>query len=92
MATIIPISTNTTIATCIQIHVGDIVQAAYPGGDRAPVTHWNPAEILVHVGDQPAQGAWTVTMINQWLDAFEGWQDASLDQSHRSRWRWACPA
>jgi hypothetical protein len=25
IATIIPISTNTTIATCIQIHVGDIV-------------------------------------------------------------------
>ncbi|HTB70457.1 MAG TPA: hypothetical protein VK707_05710 [Solirubrobacteraceae bacterium] len=29
IATTIPISTNTTIATCIQIHVGDIAASAY---------------------------------------------------------------
>ncbi|HTZ87771.1 MAG TPA: hypothetical protein VMB05_13980 [Solirubrobacteraceae bacterium] len=28
IATIIPITTNTTIATCIQIHVGDMLQEA----------------------------------------------------------------
>lgn len=29
IATIIPISTNTTIAACIQIQVGDMMQTAY---------------------------------------------------------------
>ncbi len=29
MATIIPISTNTTIAACIQIQLGDMTGAAY---------------------------------------------------------------
>jgi hypothetical protein len=32
IATTIPISTNTTIAICIQIQVGDMAQTAYPGG------------------------------------------------------------
>jgi hypothetical protein len=31
IATIIPITTKTTIATCIQIHVGDIPAGAYCG-------------------------------------------------------------
>jgi hypothetical protein len=30
IATIMPIRTNTTIATCIQIQVGDILGTAYP--------------------------------------------------------------
>lgn len=30
IATIIPITTNTTIAICIQIHVGDMLHTAYP--------------------------------------------------------------
>lgn len=44
IATIIPISTNTTIATCIQIQVGGIVQAAYLGGARAVLAGWNPSD------------------------------------------------
>jgi hypothetical protein len=31
IAMIIPITTNTTIATCIQIHVGDMLVTAYFG-------------------------------------------------------------
>jgi hypothetical protein len=31
MATIIPTSTNTTIAICIQIQVGDMAVASLPG-------------------------------------------------------------
>ncbi len=31
IATIIPITTNTTIAICIQIHVGGMHGTAYPG-------------------------------------------------------------
>jgi hypothetical protein len=31
MATIIPITTNTTIATCVQIQNGDIARTAYFG-------------------------------------------------------------
>jgi hypothetical protein len=37
IATIMPISTNTTIATCIQIQVGDMTPPAYlraPAGAR----------------------------------------------------------
>jgi hypothetical protein len=32
IATTIPIRTNTTIAICIQIQVGDMAQTAYLGG------------------------------------------------------------
>jgi hypothetical protein len=32
MATIIPISTNTTIAICVQIQNGDMAATAYSGG------------------------------------------------------------
>jgi hypothetical protein len=36
MATIIPIKTNTTIAICIQIHVGDIAPASVHAYDADP--------------------------------------------------------
>jgi hypothetical protein len=39
----------------------------------------------MQAGDQPARSAARDTMINQWLDASDGWQDASLDHSHRSQ-------
>ena len=35
IATTIPIRTNTTIAICIQIQVGDMAQKAYFGGGGA---------------------------------------------------------
>jgi hypothetical protein len=87
MATTIPISTNTTIATCIQIHVGDIVQAAYPDAPARPATVEGTPRVVVHGGDQPAPGAAAVTMIRQWLDALEGRQDALLKRSSGSHWR-----
>jgi len=37
MAMTIPISTNTTIATCIQIHVGDTAIESLPGLGRLAI-------------------------------------------------------
>jgi hypothetical protein len=87
MATIIPISTNTTIATCIQIHVGDMCKAAYPDAPIRPATLKRPPRVVLHGGAQPAPSAPAVTMIRQWLDALDGRQDALLERSRGSHWR-----
>jgi hypothetical protein len=87
MATTIPISTNTTIATCIQIHVGDIPPGSVSGCAGTPATVERMPAVVVHGGDQPAPSAGAVTMIRQWLDALEGRQDALLKRSRDSHWR-----
>lgn len=47
IATIMPISTNTTIATCIQIHVGDIVEdSVLPAATGEPAAGVRRATIV----------------------------------------------
>jgi hypothetical protein len=80
IATIMPISTNTMIAICIQIQVGDMaedsVPAAISGGCPRQRRAVAGAGRPLAARGCPAQGRLRPSMLPGWLDASPGRQDA----------------
>jgi hypothetical protein len=88
MATIMPITTNTTMAICIQIQVGDMtvdsVPAARRRGGCSPRDGRGAYGRLLAGVSQAAQGRFRASMLPAWLDASGGRQDALAERSRYS--------
>jgi hypothetical protein len=87
MATIMPITTNTTMAICIQIQVGDMAETAYRhphGRAGAAVERERRRGRLLADVRRPAQRRFRASMLPTWLDASGGRQDALAERSRCS--------